>query len=270
MNNLSNDIKKQIGLSSASFYPDIYTEDSISLMKKLDFNIGEVFLNTPREYEDDFINKLKYESQRNNFYINSVHAFSSSFEPYLFDSYKRRKEDMLIPFKKICKAAKNLGAKCYTFHGLRLDKGKEIRLKSIIDVYDEIIYIALSEGIKLAQENVSWCMSADIYFLEQLLERCKYPINFTFDIKQAYKAKIAPELYLDIMGDKVINFHINDNDSNNMCLLPGKGNINYVEIYKKLKKIDYNGVYIIEVYRDNYINYKEITEAKRHLEKIFI
>ena len=35
-----------IGLSSACFYPDLHTENSIGKMKELGFNHGEIFLNT--------------------------------------------------------------------------------------------------------------------------------------------------------------------------------------------------------------------------------
>ena len=38
-------------------------------------------------------------------------------------------------------------------------------------------------------------------------ENCKYPVYFTLDIKQAYKAGIKPEKYIDVMGKNMVNFH---------------------------------------------------------------
>ncbi|WP_411680525.1 sugar phosphate isomerase/epimerase family protein [Clostridium thailandense] len=259
----------EIGLSSASFYPNLNIEDTISLMKKLGFDVGELFLNTASEYDEEFIKLLIEEKDKSNFRINSVHGFSSSFEPFLFDVYKRRRDDMFIYFKKICKAAKMLGAQSYTFHGMRYQKSKYINLKFIVQVYNELIYTAMEEGIKLSQENVSWCMSSDIDFLKMLKEECKYPIHFTFDIKQSYKAGIEPEKYIDIMGRDIINLHINDRDDVNLCLLPGKGNVNYKKLFKKLKENEYNGIGIIEVYSDNYSNYDELTNAKKILTSYF-
>lgn len=254
-----------IGLSSASFYPFVNTEDSVPLMKALGFNVGEIFLNCPSEYEEEFIKKLLYAKEENSFKINSVHSFSGSFEPYLFDSYKRRADDMKVVFKKVCKAAKVLGAECYTFHGLRLDKLSNLNLDKIIENYNELCYIACEAGIKLAQENVSWCMSSDLQFLKLLKENCKYPLYFTIDIKQAYKAGIIPESYIDIMGDSIANFHINDRSEEAICLLPGQGNVNYIELVNKLKKCGYNGKGIIEVYRENYYDYNNLTKAKEYL-----
>lgn len=255
----------KIGLSSASFYPNVKTEDSIALMKNLGFESGEIFLNSPSEYEEDFVSLLLEEKNKHNFHIHSVHSFSSSFEPFIFDSYTRRRDDMYVYFKKVCEAAKILGADCYTFHGMRYQNLNTLNNKFIIEVYNKLLYTAYEEGIKLAQENVSWCMSADINFLNMIKESCKYPIHFTLDIKQAYKAGIYPEKYIDSMGKNIINFHINDRDKDNICLLPGKGDVDYKKISCKLKEIGYNKVGIIEVYSNNYSDYNELTLAKKFL-----
>jgi sugar phosphate isomerase/epimerase len=255
----------EIGLSSASFYPNVKTEDSINLMKRLGFEGGEIFLNSPSEYEEDFIQRLLQERIKYNFKIYSVHGFSSSFEPYLFDSYKRRRTDMFVYFKKVCRAAKILGADCYTFHGMKYQKLDLHKNKFILEIYDQLTYTALEEGVKLAQENVSWCMSSNIDFLSMISEKCKYQVNFTLDIKQAYKAGIEPEKYIEVMGTNMVNFHINDKDKHNICLLPGKGDVDYKKIFCKFKEIGYNKIAIIEVYSDNYVKLDEILEAKKFL-----
>ncbi len=68
-----------IGLSSACFYPDVHTENSIGKMKELGFNCGEIFLNTPSEYEEEFLKVLFEKKELYEFNVNSVHAFSSFF-----------------------------------------------------------------------------------------------------------------------------------------------------------------------------------------------
>lgn len=258
----------EIGLSSASFYPMVNTEDSIGLMKSLGFNTGEIFLNTPSEYDEEFIKLLVEKKERYDFNINSIHSFSASFEPYLFDSYKRRAKDMLDYYKKICKAGRMLGATCYTFHGMRYENLNTLNIKFIIDKFNELIYIASEEEIKLCQENVSWCMSSKLDYLSILRENCKYPLYFTLDIKQAYKSNIEPSKYIEIMGKKINNLHINDKDEHNVCLLPGKGNVNYLKIVNNLKKIGYNGKGIIEVYSENYKSFDDLTRSKEFLNRI--
>lgn len=256
-----------IGLSSAVFYPHVNTEDSIKIISSLGFECAEIFLNSFSEYSEEFIDRLVYEKNKYGIRINSVHAFSSSFEPYIFDAYKRRRKDMIENFKRVCKAGSRLGAVCYTFHGMKYQDMSTINKKLIADIYNELTYIALDNGIKLAQENVSWCMSSDLNFLEFLKESCKYDLRFTFDIKQAYRANIEPYKYINVMGEKITNFHINDKSEKNTCLLPGKGNVNYSDIFKLLEKNNYSGSGIIEVYSENYTLYEELKEAKKKIEK---
>lgn len=262
-------IDSNIGLSSASFYPDMNTEDTIKVMSNIQFHMGEIFLNSPCEFTEDFAKLLKYKKEEHNFKINSIHAFSTLFEPYLFDIYNRRRKDMIECFKRVCKLANIVGAKCYTFHGMRLQNFNDLDMKFIVDIYNELNYIALENDVKLAQENVSWCMSSNLKFLKTLKDKCKYPIYFTFDIKQSYKANIKISEYLNIMKDRLVNFHINDRDLNHPCLIPGCGNIDYNLIKTKLYEINYKGPYIIEVYRDNYSKYDELTCGKDFLNKVF-
>lgn len=256
-----------IGLSSAVFYPKVETEDSIEIISSLGFKCAEIFLNTPLEFENNFIEVLKDKKDKYGLKINSVHSFSPLYEPYLFDSYKRRRTDMLKYFQKVCKAARVLGASCYTFHGMKLTDIDEIDFKLIYDVYNTLTYIAGENGIKLAQENVAWCMSSNLEYLDMIKTHTKYPLYFTFDIKQAYKTKIHPFKYLDIMDENLINFHVNDRDKDHICLLPGKGTVDFISIFDKIKAHKYSGNVIIEVYGNNYNSYSQLTEAKDFLVK---
>lgn len=256
----------EIGLSSACFYPSLKLEESISFMKGLGFNSGEIFINTFSELESDFLSIMKEEKDKHNFNVHSIHFFSTMFEPFLFDSYKRRRDDTIKIFKKVCIAGETLGAKSYSFHGMRIGDFDFIDKSLTLDVYNELCYIAGEHNIKLAQENVSWCMSSDLRFLNFLKENLKYPIYYTFDIKQAYKANTNPLDYLNLMGKDLVNFHINDRTSKEVCLLPGKGNVNFKEIFDKIVEINYDEIAIIEVYNENFKNSKELVESKMFLE----
>lgn len=258
----------QIGFSSASFYPLIPTEQSLGTLNTMGFKVAELFLNSFSEYEVDFINILEEEINKSNITINSIHAFSSSFEPYIFDAYERRRKDMINIFKKVCKAARLLNCNIYNFHGMRKMDINNINKKLVLDIYNELCYTASENQVYLSQENVCWCMSADLDFMNFLKQELKYPIKFTLDLKQAYKAGIDPINYLNVMGNDLVNFHINDKDKANPCLLPGKGEIDYKIIFRELKKNNYRGNAIIEIYKENFNTFHEITESKLYLEDI--
>ncbi|MBP1743317.1 MAG: endonuclease, family 2 superfamily protein [Firmicutes bacterium] len=255
----------KIGLSSACFYPEVLTEDSIKLITDIGFNTGEIFLNSNSEYEDGFIGILNEERLRHGFEIKSVHSFSSAFEPYLFEIYDRRRQDMFKYFKKVCRAAKLLGADYYTFHGMRKVDFNSMNRQHVVDIYDKLIYTALEEGVVLAQENVSWCMSSDTRFLELLRDRCRYPVKYTLDIKQSFRAGVDLQSYLDAMGGDLVNLHVNDRNEDRHCLLPGMGSVDYEELLKKLTAIGYKGDMIIEVYRENFKKYDELACARDFL-----
>jgi sugar phosphate isomerase/epimerase len=52
-------------------------------------------------------------------------------------------------------------------------------------------------------------------------------------------------------------------DEKHVCLLPGRGNVDYKKIVSRLKSMEYDGMAIIEVYRENNANYEELKEAGR-------
>lgn len=255
-----------IGISSACFYPDMVLEESISVIKNLGFNTGELFINTVSECDLDFILKIKEESLKNKFNIRSVHFFSAMYEPFLFDNYKRRRQDALKLYKKICKATNVLDANLYTFHGMRYKDFKDMDKGLVLDVYKELVYIAKENNIDLAQENVSWCSSSSLDFLKFIKDNI-YDLKYTFDIKQAYKVGKDPLDYLNIMGYDLINFHINDRSEESICALPGMGTVDYNVIFNKLKEINYDKTAIIEVYRENFDKYEELTKVRDFLTK---
>lgn len=259
----------EIGMSSACFYPEMDVENSVEIMKNLGFDCGELFLNSPSEFNEEFADILLEKTNLHNFNVVSIHGFSSFFEPYLFSEYERRRKDMRKYFTGLCKLGRKIGAESYTFHGMRMVDKHRILKEDLIKRYNEISYIAAENEIKFSQENVSWCISSDMNFLSELKETIKNPLYFTLDLKQANKAGKNPVDYIKLMNDKLINLHINDYDKDNVCLLPGEGEVNYREIFSKLKEVNYKGNAIIEVYRSNYENYSDLSDCKKFLESLY-
>jgi len=70
------------------------------------------------------------------------------------------------------------------------------------------------------------------------------------------------------MSSNVVNFHINDYDNENICLLPGDGIVKHERLIKTLLSNNYSGPAIIEVYRGNFSDTNDILRSKLYLEKI--
>jgi sugar phosphate isomerase/epimerase len=257
----------KVGISTACFYPHINTEDTLDIIKEQGFSLCETFLESEYETTDDFAFRLKERADKLGIKIYSVHAFAAAFEPFLFDRYPRRRKEMEGKFKAVCRAASILNAKCYTFHGLR--KGPlDTNIKAIAEGMDNLCKIAGEYNIKIAWENVAWCRSNDPEFVKAVAEKMKEDIYFTLDIKQAFRSGHRPEEYLDIYKDRILNLHINDADENSSCLLPGSGKVNLEAIAKKVKCLNKDVPFIIEVYKENFNTLDDLRKAKEYVEQI--
>lgn len=257
----------RVGVSTASFYPKVNTEETLDIMKNLGFDLCEVFLETESEFSKEYVKNLGEKAKKLGIKVYSVHAFSSTFEPFLFDAYSRRKKDMENKFIEICNAANILGAKYYTFHGI---KGipSSINLIEVVKQLDNLCEIAESYNVNISLENVSRCKGSSIEFLEYIKKNMSKNIYYTLDLKQARRINKNPLEYLKIYGENIKNVHINDGNKDSPCLLPGQGSDNLIEIIKEVQKINNNIPYIIEVYGDNYKEFNEIKESKKYIESL--
>lgn len=260
-----------IGISTACFYPEVFTEDTVEIIASLGFKKVEVFLETASEYREDYCRRLRENTDKYGLEVYSVHSFAVQHEPFLFDKYGPRKRDAWDTFFKVVKAAGILGAKHITFHGpSRRWFGKEAsELKSIAREMDRLAECAGEYGLSLAWENVYWCLSHDPELVQRVMNNTSSTnINFTLDIKQANRSGVPLEQYLQTMGQRLVTVHINDFSPGNMCLLPGRGQVDYKQLFKTLAGINYCGPMIIEVYRNNFCHYSELVEARDFLVSI--
>lgn len=257
----------RVGISTACFYPHINTEDTLEIIKNLGFDICEVFLESEYEMTYDYCEKLREKAEKLNLKIYSIHPFSAGFEPFLFDRYPRRRDEMEKRFKMVCNAGNILGAECYIFHGLRKTNEK-IDVSKISENMDNLIYIAEGYNIKIAWENVAWCRTCEPDFIKKVIENMEKKIYFNLDIKQAVRSCHSPLEYINLYKDRIINVHINDGDEKASCLLPGKGKLNLKEIVIQVKEQNDKSPFIIEVYSENYTELEELKKAKEYVESL--
>ncbi len=256
----------EIGISLACFYPE-HPEEVVSKVADMGFKIAELFLNTISEMEYGYINSILKECEKRDLKIYSVHPFTSALENYMFFSpYDRRIKDSKALYKKYCEVANMLGAKVVNIHG---DRGIGLKdFEHYCKCLDPFFELSQETGVMLSHENVFFNSVNHPEFTEKLRERFGDDIKFTFDIKQANKGGSVPYEVCKSMGNSIVNFHINDFDSENICLLPGEGDVDHKEIIDLLKLNGYDGPAIIEVYRDNFKNTDQIVRSYDYLKSI--
>ena len=256
----------KIGASLACLYP-LEPEKALIEMASIGVDTCEVFLNTYSELSAEFLHMLRELCDQNGVSVHSVHPFTSALEHYMFFSpYQRRINDSYEFYLKYAEAAKILGASVINIHGDRGIKNGDVSF------YKECIApfrrIQERTGIVCAMENVFYNSVNDPEFVSNLIASTS-DVYFTYDIKQARKGGQDPYILLQSMQDRVVNFHINDYDFEHICALPGRGMIDFKRIFSIMKRQNYCGPALIEVYRDNFCDVSEILESKNFLESEF-
>ncbi|MCQ5129687.1 sugar phosphate isomerase/epimerase [Butyricicoccus faecihominis] len=258
----------RIGISTACFYPEPI-EEALPVIAGLGVHAIEVFVNTESEFSPAFAQSFGAQARSLGLDIVSVHPFTSLMEGILlFSDYSRRTDDGMRQYERYFTFAESLGARFLTFHGERDMGGPDdpARFAHKAEIYRRLCALGASHGVTLAQENVAWCKSKNPAFLRNLYEAVP-ELHFTLDIKQARRAGRDPREFIEAVGERIVNIHINDFDANESCLLPGAGNMDYGDFFSRMRAVHYDGHALIEVYRSNFHDPAEFTRSLRVLSR---
>ena len=255
-----------VGISTATYFTKLVTENCFSVIWRNGGKIAEVFLTTYSEFEEDFAHLLN--SQKGDVQITSIHALSTAFEPQLFNRAERTRKDAEFFFRKVLRAGQILGAKYYTFHGsTRMKKTQKIDPVFFGNRMKELGDIALEYGITLCLETVHWCAFSTPDFFKVVKEYAPN-IGVTLDIKQAWQSEYDWNDYLDIIGDRLKVVHLCDHDADGNICMVGKGVFPFDKLISRLKREGYDGGLIIEQYAKDYSSYDEVGESVKYLNNI--
>jgi len=249
----------QIGASTACLYP-METEKSLEEMGRLGVRYVEIFYNSPSEYQTDYIKKLKKILDHYGIEAISMHPYDSVVEPFMFfTDYERRFHDALDQYRRYFDQMNLLDSKFFVFHGDRYDS--KFPEKMYFERFGKLNEIGQSCGITVVQENVQRCKSREPRFIQAMSRYLGDQVSFVLDLKQAVRGGVAPFEMLDAMKGKLKHLHFNDHDQAHDCLLPGRGDFDFVELFQRLEHIDYEGYAMVEVYRRNFGEPSEIIQS---------
>ena len=254
----------QVGISTACFYPEAL-EKTFEHIADMDFKKIEIFFNTESELNEPLISEITNMVDDCGLDVVSIHPYTSLMEGMLlFSDYKRRTHDGFNQYIRYFEAAKKLGAKYLTLHGERTAPNGKMDNPDVwkrkIESYHKLCSLGKEYDITVAQENVAWCKSSNPKYIKRLYNEVP-ELRYTLDLKQAHRAGHLWTEYYDIIFDRLKNIHINDFDENHSCLLPSEGSFDYTEFFKRLKKDNYLGDVLIEVYRDNYKTKQQLVDS---------
>lgn len=255
-----------VGISSACLYP-MLTEDAVRLLVDNGVKHTEIFFNSFSELSSDFISGLRRMLIPAGVTVEAIHPFSCIAEPlFLFSSYKRRFEDSLDQYRRYFEAAQLLKCHKFVLHGDRADR-HTIDDKEYFERYAKLCEVGKAFGVVVLQENVSNFRGRSPEFIRNMSDYLGDAVSFTFDVKQSVRAGVDPFEMLDAMGKRVRHVHLSDNDADHDCLISGQGSFDNARLFEKLKAIDYDGAVLIEVYRHNYKEEKELFEGLEYIKQ---
>lgn len=256
----------KLGISTASFFSKELTENTFKVIDELDIGLCEVFLTTFREYEKEFVEELN--RRKGNIEVYSLHTLNVQFEPELYNTAQRTREDSEYFFKKVAVAADILQARYYTFHGLTVMKRTPYKVdyEKIGRRTDELDAMLKKESggvCSLSYENVHWTRFNSPDYFSELKKFTE--VKTCLDIKQAMQSGFDVYDYADAMGDRLVNVHVCDYDSSGRLFVPGKGSFDFITFFKYLLDKGYDGSVIMELYAGNYTRYDEIRAGYDYL-----
>ena len=256
----------KIGISTASLYP-MHTEDALLTTARLGVKNVEIFLNSISELEGKVFSCILNTVHEYGLNVISVHPFSSPLETlFLFSSYDRRVDEIMDLYKRYFEMMNELGGKIFVVHGaIASAKCPDERY---IERLDGLITVGERMGITVAQENVSYCKSGSVDFLEMLSRELGKRAKFVLDIKQARRSGIEPVEVLRRLRNSIVHLHLSDADSQNDCLPIGKGTFDFAAFFNELKAVEYSGDAVVELYRENYDDYSQLADCVTELKNL--
>ena len=257
----------EIGVSTASLFKRAYNEEAVKILSELDARVCEVFLGTYREYNPEFA-KIVNEN-KGDLKVHSIHTLNTHFEPQLFAYNPRAVEDAYDIMKDCMQSAQILGAKYYTLHGIARFK-KNAKYTNFVDIgakLKKLQEFCKSYGVELCLENVEWAYYNHVGFLSEVNKFCPN-LKTCLDIKQARISGDSYKDYIKEMGSSIKTVHLSDVLSSGKICLPGKGEFDFEDLFKRLNDVNFDGNMLIEVYYEDYNDVSEIKDSLNYLREL--
>ncbi len=235
----------RVGISTASFFPHLLTEEAVEAAARLGFAVLELFLQAEAEYAPSFGSELARRARDTGVRIHSLHLFATLFD--LWSPYRRVYDESRDRYLRTLEIANRVGATALTWHGLRYQLDNPLWVEPFIESTLWAAQKADEAGVLLCLENVSWCYLRRTEHVERL-KALPVPIGFTFDPFHAAEAGDTPEAVARAMGSRMHTTHISDyRRGGPRHLPPGEGELDWETIAAALREIDYRGPLILEV-----------------------
>jgi sugar phosphate isomerase/epimerase len=211
----------------------------LKALKSLGYDYGEFGFGAPKEFVKEY--KKNYKKYSQILPISVVHLPRVDFT-------KEEIENIKILILECLK----IRCRNFVFHFFTIELIAENKItKERINGLKELAIFTKKQKVNLILENT---ISVKVKDLENIFNKVK-GMYFCLDTGHANltKEKNLQISFLNFFGDRLKHMHVHDNiggigkKENDLHLPIGYGNINFPQIFKKLKKIKYSGNITLEI-----------------------
>lgn len=258
----------QCGISSACLYP-CETKDALTQIAGLQAGPVEIFLNTFRELDEDYLTGLARTVRAAGCRVTSLHPFTCALEPFLFfTEYQHRFEDGVDLYRRYFHACQLLGAPLLVLHGD--SRAKPGDMKVYARRFAALARVAREDyGITLAQENVDRCRCGLPENVRLLRDYTDDTAAFVLDLKQARRAGQDPFALLEAMDPRnVRHLHLSDADDQRTSLPPGEGTFDFARLYRTLRQAGNRCDGVVELYRADFTDLSQLADSAGRINRL--
>ena len=199
---------------------------------------------------NDGIQEVMKIIKQENININSVTLDILMERPY----WKKEEYEIVDIFEKIINGCIKLGIQILVLP--LVDNGsitQEKHITGLIKLVDKFESLLLTNKIKIAFES-----DFEPYKLKKLIDKFDRKfVGVNFDTGNSASLGIAPDIEIPLLGEDILNVHIKDRLFGGVTVPLQKGACKFDIIFKELKKIKYNGNYILQTARATDNNHKD-------------
>lgn len=247
------------GISTACFYPED-TAASLAMLCAAGVKTTEVFLNTFRELEPPYVERLRASAAASGTRIAALHPFTSMLENFFFASeYEGRVEDGLRLYRRYFEVCRALEIPRVVFHGDHAQT--RYPFEKYCRNYLLLRRTAREYGVDFCQENVVRCRCGQPEYIRRLREFARDDVSFVLDVKQQRRAGVPLAQMLDAMQGRIVHVHLSDAAPENDCVAPGAGQADLRPLFGYLRRESFAGTIIIELYRGGFSTLQELLRA---------
>ncbi len=251
----------QIGIYEKAINNKFNWREKIQIAKKAGFDFIEFSVDESQErlerldWSNKKINNLRKTLIEEGFYFNSMALSGLRKYPYGSSSASVRKKAILVT-KKAILLAKKLGIRMIQLAGYDVyyEKANQNSKKHFLESVKKVIKIANEHSVMLSFEIMDTKFMGTISNYYKVLENISSPwLKIYPDIGNLWQWS-SPDIEKELLlgQNDIIGLHFKDTKPNVFRDVPfGEGTVDFKQVFAILKKIKYNGPFLIEMWSKN-------------------